>query len=234
MIFGVLIAHKKYAVQKYFIVLTIVIGIGVFIYRDKSQMKNGKSNFIGLILLAISLVSEGIKSSIFDLKQKVFKSTALNFMYRENFWSLLFSLLVLSVTDEGNEFCYFVIRHPSVLIHLGVIFVCSLGQFLIASMIFHYGSLPFALISTFRKFLTVLFSILIFKNSLTYSQIIATGVIFFALILDVLFGKENLMNVSENEEKSSSFGFEERIEFTEGDFECKLTKTQDKNKISNV
>ena len=58
LIFGVLIGRKKYSIIKYLCVLTIVIGIALFMYKDGSTAKNPEvGNVIGIgeSLLSVSL-----------------------------------------------------------------------------------------------------------------------------------------------------------------------------------
>lgn len=41
MIFGVIFAHKRYALKKYFFVFMIVVGMAVFLYKDNHHSKSG-------------------------------------------------------------------------------------------------------------------------------------------------------------------------------------------------
>lgn len=43
MILGVLIGHKSYPLTKYMFVLMIVIGVGIFMYKDKASNTSGGS-----------------------------------------------------------------------------------------------------------------------------------------------------------------------------------------------
>ena len=61
MILGVLIARKRYPLAKYFFVLMIVIGVAMFLYKDKpTTTKTVNSSLFGFgeILLVSVLLNE--------------------------------------------------------------------------------------------------------------------------------------------------------------------------------
>lgn len=67
MIFGVIFCRIRYPVLKYFLVLIIVSGVGLFMYNDAERVDSAKSgkikaDFVGTgeILLLTSLVFDGI------------------------------------------------------------------------------------------------------------------------------------------------------------------------------
>lgn len=54
-----------------------------------------------------------------------------------------------------------------------------------------FGPLPCSIITTTRKFFTVLASVLLFGNSLSSRQWFGTALVFIGLTLDSLYGKIN-------------------------------------------
>lgn len=59
MILGVLLGRKQYPFTKYLFVLMIVIGVGIFIYKDNQSVKSSSSNALigaGELLLVIILL----------------------------------------------------------------------------------------------------------------------------------------------------------------------------------
>lgn len=194
MIFGVLIVKKTYTTQKYCFVLMIVAGIIAFMFKsdNKSDSEN-KLAYIGNILIALSLLADGLMGGAQDFMRKVAKPTALNFMCFTNLYSALIATMIISISGEGIRFIDFCMNHRMVIVYLGiVVFTGSFGQFFVSSMISNFGSLPMSLVTTLRKFVTVLFSVVIFNNTLTLIQWIATAIIFNALFLDVFFGSKKL------------------------------------------
>jgi UDP-galactose transporter B1 len=65
----------------------------------------------------------------------------------------------------------------------------ALGQFFIFLTVSDFGPLPCSIITTTRKFFTVLGSVILFGNSLLYRQWFATAIVFTGLFLDSMYGK---------------------------------------------
>lgn len=200
MICGVLIARKSHTPQRYVFVLMVVSGIALFLFKDDTKKKENDLEYLGNILIGISLLTDGFKGAAQDVMRKVARPTPLNFMFFENAWSALILICILVVGGEGVEFIQFAMRHQVVWMYIGIVMFCStIGQFFISSMVSHFGSLPLVITTTLRKFFTVLFSVLIFGNSLTIRQWAATGIIFGALLLDALCGKKKFCEKIEDE-----------------------------------
>merc|ERR1719357_2343331 len=108
-----------------------------------------------------------------------------------NKWSIGYLLVGLLITGEGVEFISFLQRHPSVLWELASFSVASaLGQFFIFMTVSDFGPLPCSIITTTRKFFTVLASVIFFGNSLVTRQWIGTVFVFAGIFLDGLYGKQ--------------------------------------------
>lgn len=125
-------------------------------------------------------------------------------MLAMNKWSVVYLSLGLLATGEGFAFLAFLQRHPGVLGQLLAISVASaLGQFFIFMTVSDFGPLPCSIVTTTRKFFTVLASVVLFGNSLVGRQwlgcfFVFTGGILFLLLthlfpgifLDGLYGKQ--------------------------------------------
>lgn len=187
MILGVLIGRKSYSPQKYFFVLMIVVGVGVFSYSDK---ESSKGTVFGHCLIAFSLLCDGLLGGVEDRMRSIAKPTTLNFIFNINKYVSVILIAVLAVDGEGRALIEFAIRHPIVLLHIsGVILIASFGQVFVAAMLTEFGPLPLSLVTTTRKFFTAFISVIIFGNNLSLRQWICTGVIFAALLMDSYFGK---------------------------------------------
>nr|XP_012151550.1 PREDICTED: solute carrier family 35 member B1 isoform X2 [Megachile rotundata] len=66
----------------------------------------------------------------------------------------------------------------------------AFGQYFIFLTVTEFGPLPCSIITTTRKFFTVLGSILIFGNALTFKQWLGTFIVFSGLFLDAMYGKD--------------------------------------------
>merc|ERR1712113_1365801 len=88
-----------------------------------------------------------------------------------NKWSVAYLGVALALTGEGFRFVSFVARHPSVIWQLASLSVASaLGQVFIFMCISEFGPLPCSIITTKRKFFTILGSVIFFGNSLINRQ----------------------------------------------------------------
>lgn len=65
MILGVLVGHKSYPMKKYLFVLLIVIGVVLFMYKDRPVSSQADSSFgLGEILLLLSLTMDGLTGAV--------------------------------------------------------------------------------------------------------------------------------------------------------------------------
>lgn len=135
-------------------------------------------------------------------------------MFYMNIWSTQFLGVVILLTSEIWGFMDFVNRYPtvvndviwfSVLSALGQVgfpSVCHISisnnndvwciycqQLFIFLTVAEYGPLPCSVVTTTRKFFTVLVSILYFRNPATFRQWIGTILVFTGIALDNLKGQ---------------------------------------------
>lgn len=111
-------------------------------------------------------------------------------MLNINFWSAVYTGAAIILTGELHQFIGFVDRHPTVLWQLSLLAACgALGQMFIFIMVADFGPLPCSIITTSRKFFTVLASVFFFGNKLLPRQWVAAVVVFSGLFLDSMYGK---------------------------------------------
>lgn len=191
MLLGVLIGRKSYAAQKYFFVLVIVAGVGMFIYKNKADAEIGEHMVIGSILLAVSLLMDGMMGAVQDRMRSVSRPSPMNFMMFVNRWSSGILIIIMAISGEGRDLINFAVKYPEVIWQmLLAVLVGTIGQVFISAMIANFGSLPLSLVTTSRKFFTVLCSVVVYENSLNTLQWIAAAMIFSALLLDSYFSKK--------------------------------------------
>merc|ERR1712025_663265 len=112
-------------------------------------------------------------------------------MLAMNKWSCGYLALALLGSGEGIEFVSFVSRHPSVLWQMASFSVASaLGQFFIFMCVTEFGPLPCSIITTTRKFFTVLASVVFFGNTLVNRQWLGALLVFAGIFLDGMYGKQ--------------------------------------------
>lgn len=118
--------------------------------------------------------------------------SAQHMMMSMNLWSTMMVIPALIFTGEAKEFIYFTHKHSELLGHLASLALAgALGQLFIFMMVSHFGPLSCSVVTTTRKFFTVLCSVLLFGNTLTGRQWFGTFLVFSGLFADMLFGKKS-------------------------------------------
>jgi len=193
MLLGVVLARKKYPVQKYIFVLLIVVGVVLFMYQPNNiKANNEDSRGIGWgeFLLMLSLALDGVTGGVQDKLRKEYDSQTHRMMLWMNMWSILYVVIGLVLTGEGVQFIYFVYKYPKVMYQLLAFAVCSaIGQHFIFLTINLFGPLTASIITTTRKFFTILASVFIFSHPMSALQWFGTVLVFGGLTLDLLYGK---------------------------------------------
>lgn len=193
MILGVLIGRKSYPLLKYMFVLMIVAGVALFMYKDKAAAKGGETGGLGLgeIMLLLSLACDGITGAIQERMKSEHATKSGHMMKAMNLWSMLYVGVALTATGEAIEFLGFVSRHPAVIWQILTFCVASaFGQFFIFMCVSEFGPLPCSIVTTTRKFFTVLASVIFFGNSLVNRQWVGVVLVFAGLFLDGAYGKK--------------------------------------------
>jgi len=195
MILGVLIGRKKYPLLKYLFILMIVAGVAMFMYKDSGKKGQGDSSsgFLGVgeLLLLISLTCDGLTGAVQERMKLEHATKSGHMMAAMNKWSCCYLALALIGTGEGLEFIGFIQRHPGIIWQLATFSVASaLGQFFIFMCVSEFGPLPCSIITTTRKFFTVLGSVILFGNTLMPHQWAGAVLVFTGIFLDGAFGKQ--------------------------------------------
>ena len=193
MILGVLLGNKVYPLRKYLFVFLVVIGVALFMYKDVGSSKKqaeGQTAF-GELLLLLSLTMDGLLSAVQERMKAEHNSKSGHMMLNMNAWAVIFSGIVILASGEFFEFVQFLHRYPFIIWHIAMFSIAgAFGQYFIFITVVEFGPLPCAIITTTRKFFTVLGSILIFGNILSHRQWLGTLTVFSGLFLDAMYGKD--------------------------------------------
>jgi UDP-galactose transporter B1 len=185
MLMGVVVSGKKYSFREYFCVGIITLGIVVF-RLAKSKSGGQESSMVGLALLFISLVLDGVTGPIQEGIQERSKTTSPQMMFLCNFWAIVYAgaaCIYLGQFDEGIAFAQ---NNPDWLTSLAIFCVCSaLGQNFIFLTIKWFSALTCSTITTTRKFFTVLASVAYYGHQLQQQQWVGTGLVFLGLGIDL-------------------------------------------------
>ncbi|XP_042238854.1 solute carrier family 35 member B1-like isoform X2 [Homarus americanus] len=192
MILGVILGRKSYTWKKYVFIFMIVVGVAMFIYKDPKGASPAGGVGIGLgeVLLLLSLTMDGLTGAVQERMISESKTKSGHMMLNMNLYSIGYLAVALLVTGEIFTFASFVHRYPEVLTKMLIFSICSaLGQFFIFLMVSDFGPLPCSVVTTTRKFFTVLGSVILFGNTLLPRQWAGTAFVFSGLTLDAAFGK---------------------------------------------
>jgi len=193
MVLGVLVGRKSYPLLKYLFILMIVAGVALFMYKDSAAAKGGVEGAVGVgeLLLIVSLTCDGLTGAVQERMKAEHATKSGHMMLAMNKWSVVYLSIGLLATGEGVAFLAFLQRHPAVLGHILQLSVASaLGQFFIFMTVSDFGPLPCSIVTTTRKFFTVLASVLLFGNSLVNRQWLGCFFVFAGIFLDGLYGKQ--------------------------------------------
>lgn len=202
MILGVLLGRKSYTLKKYLFVLLIVIGVALFMYKEGKVNKSAENAGLGELLLVLSLSMDGLTGAIQERMRAAHAPSGQYMMLSMNSWSTIMVAIPLILTGEGKKFLQFTARHPELLQHLGSLAICgALGQLFIFMMVSHFGPLACSVVTTTRKFFTVLFSVIFFGNPLAGRQWFGAILVFTGLFADMITGKRKVNENSKEKEK---------------------------------
>lgn len=116
-----------------------MVGVVLFIFKDDSKKgkgSDGENNYLGIILVTMSLLADGVLGAIEDRMRAATKPTALNFMFAINMFSAIILFVAVIATTEIIGFYEFVVRHPDALYKIfAAAFVGSFGQIFIFMMV---------------------------------------------------------------------------------------------------
>lgn len=200
MILGVLIGRKSYSWIRYSCVLTIVLGVVLFMYKESKAnvtTLSADNASLGELLLFLSLSMDGLLGAVQERMRSSSAPTGLQMMLSMNFWSIPMVGFAMVVTGEGKDFIYFASCHPELWAHMSMLALCGcFGQFFIFLMVAKFGPLACSVVTTTRKFFTVLCSVIVFGNVLIPRQWIGAVLVFTGLFADMFYGNKTKKNIT--------------------------------------
>lgn len=113
MLLGVLIGRKSYSIQRYCFVLTIVVGVVLFMMKEsKLHSASAPEQAIGIgeVLLILSLAMDGLTGAVQDRMRAAHSPTAQQIMVAMNAWSTMLLAIAVVFTGEIFHFIAFATR----------------------------------------------------------------------------------------------------------------------------
>ncbi|KAI1720772.1 UAA transporter family domain-containing protein [Ditylenchus destructor] len=194
MIFGVIFAHKRYHWKKYVCVLAMVMGMAVFLYKDKSKPRSGKADLFefgaGEMLVVASLAMDGVTGAVQDKIRHNYTTEKWSMMFFMNFYSAAFLAITLTATGELAAFIQFVQTYTFIVQDMLMFAIAgAAGQCFIFKIVTDFGPLPCSIVTTSRKLFSLFISVLLFGHPFSTRHMIGTAIVFSALFYDALESK---------------------------------------------
>jgi len=169
----------------------ITAGIVVFnLTSEKGGKHDQDTSIIGLVALMISLFCDGLLGVIQGEVKKKFNPTSWDQMESLNKWAAILCTIVALVSGQAMSFIEYVKEYPAVVNDIAIVSVLgTLGQVFIFYTIANFSPLLLSIVTTTRKFFTVLFSIMYFNHQLNYLQWVSIGLVFVGVFIEMFGGK---------------------------------------------
>ncbi|KPV76876.1 uncharacterized protein RHOBADRAFT_42089 [Rhodotorula graminis WP1] len=220
MLMNILLYRRKFPVHKYLLVALVTVGIYVFMaFKPAKAGKTGSgresSSLLGLVLLAVNLVLDGVTNATQD---HVFASyPALDgpqMMFFMNLFATVFTSVALVTpysllpavlrpvaaasgthSNELGSSLAFIAAHPAVKLDILLFGLTgSIGQIFIFVTLSLYGSLTLVTITVTRKMATMLLSVFVFDHKLSKGQWAGVGLVFGAVAMEAVIARREKKN----------------------------------------
>eukprot|EP01126_Amoeba_proteus_P036903 TRINITY_DN3779_c0_g1_i1.p1 TRINITY_DN3779_c0_g1~~TRINITY_DN3779_c0_g1_i1.p1 ORF type:complete len:373 (+),score=69.99 TRINITY_DN3779_c0_g1_i1:160-1278(+) len=201
------IMGKKYHPYRYIGIFLLCLGITFFMLElERGGKSPTGSSYYGIFLSILALVFDGFVGVTQDKINQIGKPSPVLFMAGVNLWTLVISLVSFYLSLEPANLWEVLTRNPSVWWYLGCISLANpLGCHFLYLVITEYSSLQASVITTSRKFLTILVNSLWFNVRMTYLQQFGIFLLFLGISLDTHGGLNGgTGGSSENLKKDSS------------------------------
>ena len=187
MVMGTIFYRKRYSIVEYLATFLIISGVSLFALQKSASQVSSPNAGLGYVLVLINLLFDGYTNSTQDaVKQAYPTTTAIQLMCWTNMWCALFNSVYMFVihSTTGYLAITFVREHPRVVLDILMYCLCGAGgQLFIFLTISTFGSLINTTITTTRKFVSILLSVLWNGNALKPAQWVAVALVFGGLTL---------------------------------------------------
>ncbi|GAA6035037.1 hypothetical protein JCM8097_002155 [Rhodosporidiobolus ruineniae] len=218
MLMNILLYRRKFPLHKYALVALVTAGIWAFMAFKpvKAGKASGRetSSLLGLVLLGINLILDGVTNSTQDYVFRTFSMDGPQMMFFMNLFSSLLTFAALlfpysltpsfllpvsaasgTHTNELSSALSFIATHPSVKTDI-LLFALTgaVGQLFIFATLSLYGSLTLVTITVTRKMMTMLLSVFVFDHKLTKGQWGGVAMVFGAVAMEAVVARREKKN----------------------------------------
>ena len=182
----VLFLRKSFPRSQYLSVLFLTTGILLFSFSRMKNNSDKESTALGYVLLFCSLFFDGVTACVQETTVKKHKPSPTQMMFAINIISLLGVSILVFANGEIFKAIELIKQDRSLLLNIlfyGITAAC--GQAFIFSLVAYYGSLATVIVTTTRKFFSILLSVIIFNHKMNIYSWIAVAFVFVGLGLNI-------------------------------------------------
>ena len=190
LLMSIVLIRRRYTVRKCISTLLVVTGVSMFMLenakRKQDSLEEHDQNLLGVFLVVISLVFDGIVAVTQEKIRENDKISANVMMYDINKWAACLMFCIATVKGELVPFVTYCRTTDWFLLQMAALCITGvLGQQFIFLTVLNFGPLVCSVITTTRKFFTILLSTLIFQHTLTSKHWACVFMVFFGLAIDL-------------------------------------------------
>lgn len=191
LLMSIILIRKTYTLRKFASIILVVVGVCTFMLENqkvkvKKRDEQGE-NIFGITLVLISLIFDGIVAVTQEKIRETKLFSASHMMYGINKWAACIMFCITVAKGELLPFIKYCQTTEWFLLQMTALcFTGVLGQQFIFLTIVNFGPLVCSVITTTRKFFTILLSTLIFQHVLTLKHWICVLMVFFGLAIDII------------------------------------------------
>ncbi|CAD8127767.1 unnamed protein product [Paramecium sonneborni] len=187
LVVGLVLGNQKFTKQQ--ILCGLIITIGIYIFNvSEGSASNKSSSLFGIVLLMISLFSDGCLATL-QSKFKVKKLEQWEMGFHISLWSFIGSIFYTIIQGKYIQFFQYIQQYPQVVPEIVFLTIYSvLGQVFIFYCISCFSPRVLSVVTTTRKFFTVLLSIMIHNHMVNQIQWIGISLVAFAVAFELFMG----------------------------------------------
>ena len=190
LLMSIILIRKTYTLRKCLSIFLVVVGVSSFMLENVKKRHNDSSkhneNLLGTCLVLLSLFFDGIVAVTQEKIRETNKFTASDMMYDINKWAAFLMFCIASFKGELIPFVHYCNESRWFMLQIAALcFTGVLGQQFIFLTVVNFGPLACSVITTTRKFFTVLLSTLIFQHVLTFKHWVCISMVFFGLAINM-------------------------------------------------
>jgi UDP-galactose transporter B1 len=165
-----------------------------FFQKSKSKKADNELQLIGVVFLCISLFLDGFTGPMQEAVIDTHRPTVHQLMLGTNVAAVLWTLIGLVATNTLIPAITFLSTYPDVIVDIVQFCILSaIGQMFIFVTMNRFGALVLTIITTTRKFFTILASVFYFKHDVHELQWLGVLVVFIGLGIEIHFKYETKM-----------------------------------------